>query len=72
MLACVYSDEIITVNIITDKIVYVGYPATFFFGCWQFFWNPVARLSGLLPEHFITYSFHVEKEKNSPDLNINL
>jgi hypothetical protein len=36
MLARVFGDEIITINIITDKIVCVGYPATFFFGFWQF------------------------------------
>ena len=36
MLACVFNDEIITINIITHKIVCVGYPATIIFGCWQF------------------------------------
>ena len=30
-----FNNKIITVNILTDKIVCVGYPATIIFGGWQ-------------------------------------
>ena len=54
MLACAFSHEIITVNIITDKIVCFGYPVTFLFGCFN------VNTSGIqLPGYLVKYRFLV-------------